>query len=95
MTLKEILALTASDGCVPTPIESYDPMEFALVEKAAFDCLMRIKDGECERFDFPSITTGIDRRLRSHCERIKSGDVVIEVMVSVIEDTKRETTGFA
>lgn len=82
--------LTASDGCVPTPSETYDPTEFALVEKAAFDCLMGIKDGECELFDFPSITHGIDRRLRSRTERIKSGDVVIEVMVIVIVDTKRE-----
>lgn len=93
MTLKEVLMLTASDGCEqpnPTLLREDDPMEMALVEAAASYALNRINTGQCERFDFPMIEPGIDRRVLSHCERIKSGDAVIEVMVSVIEDTKRE-----
>ena len=91
MTLKDILSLTASDGCEQpkTSSSKYDPFGFVLVEQAAFDALMNIIDGKCERFDFPMIEPGIDRRTRSSCIRFKSGDAVIEVMVNVIEDTKR------
>ena len=95
MTLKEILMLTASDGCEQpktTLLREDDPMEAALVEAAASYALHRINTAQCERFDFPMIEPGIDRRVRSCCERFNSGDVVIEVMVSVIEDTKREVT---
>lgn len=74
----------------PTLLRAYDPIETTFVQEAAAVALSRIGTGACHQRDFPQLEPGFDRRVRTATERFRSGDAVIQVIVNVIEDTKRD-----